>query len=95
MVPLQQLLMKVLHREVAVALPRIAPNLTRAAVIRDPAIVSTGGMMGTIQAVAPSLGVELSPVDSREPETVERGVATNCRCCAGSSANARRCPLSS
>jgi putative ABC transport system substrate-binding protein len=55
-------------------LKRIAPNLIRAAVIRDPTIVSTVGMVGAIEGVAPSLGVELTLVDSREPETIERGV---------------------
>jgi len=55
-------------------LKRITPNLTRAAVIRDPTIVSTVGMVGAIQAVAPSLGVELTSVDSREPKTIERGL---------------------
>jgi putative ABC transport system substrate-binding protein len=56
-------------------LKQIAPNVTRAAVIRDPSLVSTGGMVGAIQAVAPSLGVELTPVDSRDPEAMERGIA--------------------
>jgi putative ABC transport system substrate-binding protein len=51
-------------------LKQIAPNVTRAAVIRDPSQVATIGMVGAIQAVAPSLGVELTPVDSREPEAI-------------------------
>jgi putative ABC transport system substrate-binding protein len=55
-------------------LKQIAPNVTRAAVIRDPSLVSTGGMVGAIQAVAPSLGVESTPVDSRDPEAMERGI---------------------
>ena len=38
-------------------LKQIAPGVTRAAVLRDPTTVTGGGMLGGIQAVAPSLGV--------------------------------------
>jgi len=44
-------------------LKEIAPRMTRAAVLRNPAIASGIGQFGAIQAVAPSLGVELTPVD--------------------------------
>ena len=47
-------------------LKQIAPGMTRAAVLRDPAIASGIGQFAAIQAVAPSLGVELSPVDVRD-----------------------------
>ena len=47
-------------------LKEIAPRVTRAAVLRDPAIASGIGQFGALQAVAPSLGVELSPVDVRD-----------------------------
>ena len=40
-------------------LKEVAPKVTRAAVIRDPAIASGIGQFGAIQAVAPSLGVEV------------------------------------
>jgi putative ABC transport system substrate-binding protein len=49
--------------------------MTRAAVLRDPAIASGIGQFGAIQAVAPSLGVELSPVDVRDALEIERAVA--------------------
>ena len=39
-------------------LKEIAPRVTRAAVLRDPAIASGIGQFGAIQAVAPSLGVD-------------------------------------
>ena len=42
-------------------LKEIAPAVTRAAVIRDPAITAGIGMFGAIQSAAPSLGVEVSP----------------------------------
>ena len=47
-------------------LKEIAPGVTRAAVLRDPAIASGIGQFAAVQAVAPSLGVELSPVDVRD-----------------------------
>ena len=42
-------------------LKEIAPGVTRVAVLRDPAIAAGIGQFGAIQAVAPSLGVELTP----------------------------------
>src|SRR5215831_5450842 len=47
-------------------LKEIAPNITRVAVIRDPTARTGGGQLGAIQAVAPSLGVDLSPIDPRD-----------------------------
>jgi putative tryptophan/tyrosine transport system substrate-binding protein len=55
-------------------LKQIAPGATRAAVLRDPAIASGIGQFGAVQAVAPSLGVELSPVDVRDAPEIERAV---------------------
>ncbi len=53
----------------------IAPRVTRAAVLRDPAVASGIGQFGALQAVAPSMGVELSPVDVRDAGEIERAVA--------------------
>ena len=47
-------------------LKEIAPSVTRAAVLRDSSIVAGIGQFAAIQAVAPSLGVELRPVDLRD-----------------------------
>jgi len=55
-------------------LKEIAPRVTRAAVLRDPAIASGIGQFAAVQAVAPSLGVELSPVDVRDAGEIERAV---------------------
>jgi putative ABC transport system substrate-binding protein len=55
-------------------LKEIAPRVTRAAVLRDPAIASGIGQFAGVQAVAPSLGVELSPVDVRDAGEIERAV---------------------
>ena len=43
-------------------LKQIAPQVTRAAVIRDPTISSGTAQFGAIQAVAPALGVEVTPI---------------------------------
>ena len=60
-------------------LKQIAPGVTRAAVIRDPAMASGLGQFAAIQAVAPSLGVELSPVDVRDAGEIERAIAAFAR----------------
>jgi putative ABC transport system substrate-binding protein len=56
-------------------LKEIAPRVTRAAVLRDPAVASGIGQFGAVQIVAPALGVELSPVDMRDAGEIERAVA--------------------
>jgi putative ABC transport system substrate-binding protein len=56
-------------------LKEIAPDTTRAAVIRDPAITGGIGMFGAIQSVAPSLGVEASPLNVRDAAEMERAIA--------------------
>ena len=60
-------------------LKEVAPGVTRAAVLRDPAIASGIGQFATAQAVAPSLGLELSPVDVRDAPEIERAVAAFAR----------------
>ena len=60
-------------------LKEIAPRVTRAAVLRNPAIAAGSGQLGAIQAVAPSFGVELSPVNVRDAGEIERAVAAFAR----------------
>jgi putative tryptophan/tyrosine transport system substrate-binding protein len=55
-------------------LKEIAPRVTRVAVLRDSAIASQIALFGSIQSVAPSLGVELRPIDSRDAGEIERAV---------------------
>ena len=56
-------------------LKEIAPRVTRAAILRDPAIAAGPGQFGAIQAVAPSLGVELRPINVRDAEEqIERSL---------------------
>jgi putative ABC transport system substrate-binding protein len=60
-------------------LKQIVPNVTRVAVLRDPAVAAGIGQFAAIQSVAPSLGVELRPIDVREVSEIERGVTTFAR----------------
>jgi putative ABC transport system substrate-binding protein len=60
-------------------LKEIAPSTTRAAVVRDPATAAQLGQVGAIQSVAPSLGIELRPVDAREAGEIERAITTFAR----------------
>jgi putative ABC transport system substrate-binding protein len=55
-------------------LKQIAPNVTRAAVLRDPAITAGIGQFAVIQSVARSVGVEVSPVNVRDKSEIERAV---------------------
>ena len=60
-------------------LKEIAPRVTRAAVLRDAAVASGIGQFGAIQSVAPSFGVELSPVNVRDAPEIERAVTAFAR----------------
>ena len=56
-------------------LKEIAPRLTRAAVVRDPALTSGIGQFAVIQSVASAAGVEVSPIHPRDAGEIERAVA--------------------
>jgi len=60
-------------------LKEIAPSVTHAAVLRDPTFVHGIGQFAVIQSVAPSVGIEVSPIDLREPNQIERAIATFAR----------------
>jgi putative tryptophan/tyrosine transport system substrate-binding protein len=60
-------------------LKEIAPSVRRAAVLRDPANPVAGGQLGAIQAVAPSFGVEVSPLGMRDAVELERAVTAFAR----------------
>jgi len=53
----------------------IAPNMKRAAVVRDSTNPAGIGQFAAIQSVAPSHGVEVSPIVVREGTEIERAVA--------------------
>src|SRR5262249_2183937 len=60
-------------------LKQIAPKVTRAGVLRDPAIPSGIGQFGAIQGVAPSLGVEISSIGVDDAKQIERGITAFAR----------------
>jgi putative ABC transport system substrate-binding protein len=60
-------------------LKQIAPQLSRVAVVRDPALSSGIGQLAAIQASASSFGMELRPVDLRDVGEMERAIAAFAR----------------
>jgi putative ABC transport system substrate-binding protein len=60
-------------------LKEIAPHMTRAAVLRDPALAAGIGQFAAIQSMASSSGVELSAIDTRDVGEIERAVVAFAR----------------
>ena len=60
-------------------LKQIAPNVTRALMLRDPTSAAGIGQFAATRSVAQSLGVELTPVNVRDTEEIERNVAAFAR----------------
>jgi putative ABC transport system substrate-binding protein len=57
-------------------LKQIAPGVNRAAVLRDPTVTSGIGQFAVIQSVAPSMGVEVSPINTNDATTeIERAIS--------------------
>jgi len=55
-------------------LREISPRATRAAVLSDPTAPAAFGMLGAIQSVAPSLGIDISPIGIRDAAEIEHGI---------------------
>jgi putative ABC transport system substrate-binding protein len=55
-------------------LKQVAPRVARVAVVRNPANPIEVAQFGAIQAVAPSLGVELTPIIAHGPDEIERAI---------------------
>ena len=56
-------------------LKEIAPAVTRAAVLRDPEITAGIGQFAVIQSVAPSIGMDVSPINLSTATMLERSIA--------------------
>jgi putative ABC transport system substrate-binding protein len=60
-------------------LKQVAPGVKRAAILRDSANPAGMAQFGTIQAVASSVGVEVSPINVRDASEIERAIAAFAR----------------
>ena len=60
-------------------LKEIAPGVTRAAVLRDPALPAGIGSFAIIQSVAQSVGVDVSPISGRDAAEIERAISAFAR----------------
>jgi putative ABC transport system substrate-binding protein len=60
-------------------LKQIAPDVTRALVLRDPTSAAGIGQFAAVRSIAQSLRIELTPVDVRDIEEIERNVAAFAR----------------
>ena len=60
-------------------LKQIAPGVTRVAVLRDAVTPQGIGQFAAVQSVAPSLGLEVSPLNVRDAGEIERDVAAFAR----------------
>ncbi|SRR6266446_4702589 len=60
-------------------LREIAPDVKRAAVLRDAALSSGIGQFAVIQAGAPSLGIEVSPINVLDAGEIERSITAFAR----------------
>jgi putative ABC transport system substrate-binding protein len=60
-------------------LKEVAPDLRQAGIVRDPTITSGPGQFGAIQSVAPSLGVEITPLNVRDAAEIERVITAFAR----------------
>jgi putative ABC transport system substrate-binding protein len=56
-------------------LKQIASRVTRAVILRDPSDPAGIGQFSAIQIAAPSFGIEVHPIDVRDPTEIERGIA--------------------
>ena len=60
-------------------LKEIAPRVTRVAVLRETGVAAGPAQFGAAQTVAPSLGMELRPVDTRDADEIERAITAFAR----------------
>ena len=60
-------------------LKQIAPGIARVAVVRDAAIAAGTGQFGAIQGAAPSLQLEVKPINVRDASEIERDITTFAR----------------
>jgi putative ABC transport system substrate-binding protein len=60
-------------------LKQVAPNVNQVAVLRDPSLSLGVGQFAVIQAVAPSVGLEVSAINVGDQKDIEQGIAAFAR----------------
>jgi putative ABC transport system substrate-binding protein len=60
-------------------LKELAPNVTRAAILRDPTFAAGIGQFAAIQSAASSTKLELSAIDQHDPGEIDRALAAFAR----------------
>jgi putative ABC transport system substrate-binding protein len=60
-------------------LKQVAPNITRVAVLRDPSTPSGPGQFAALQTVAPSLGVQIDPINLSDADAIRSSIAAFAR----------------
>src|SRR5262245_37292079 len=65
-------------------LKELGSRVTKVAVVKDPAVTAGIGQFGAIQAVAPLLGLEVSPLNVRDASEIEQAIAAFARAANGS-----------
>jgi putative ABC transport system substrate-binding protein len=60
-------------------LKQIAPTITRAAVVRDAANPAASAQFGAIQAMAPTIGLQVTPISVQNAAEIERSIAAFAR----------------
>jgi putative ABC transport system substrate-binding protein len=64
---------------VARIVERNRTRVTRALVLRDPAVTAGVGQFAVIQAMAPAIGIDVQPLNLRDAAEIERGVTAFAR----------------
>jgi putative ABC transport system substrate-binding protein len=60
-------------------LKEIAPGMSRVAFLREDGIAAASGQFGALQTAAPSLGIEVSPINVRGASELERALVSFAR----------------
>jgi putative ABC transport system substrate-binding protein len=60
-------------------LRQIAPNVTRVAVLRDPSTPSGPGQFAAIQTAAPSIGMQINPINLSDTDTIRTAIGAFAR----------------
>src|SRR5262249_27979148 len=60
-------------------LKEIAPHVSRVTFLREAGIAAASGLFGALQTAAPSLGIEVSPINVRDAAELQRAIVSFAR----------------